>query len=228
MAWRIDEAVIVGEIDNRIRGQVTGRLWLVGRAAPIILELQGNCCRDLAGRLLRFRNPHPQPAELNGFRGWQQGVVGDITASRKVKVPAIPLEQVGRALAAGKPFPWHWANALYLEWFSETNARVVIESARFELTIAGAAGWEMSPEEEAAQRDANAAALQKFLARLHRGVSGLGAAGDQRTPPCGDRLADRIAARLAGEGTAADCERILYEEIDRLRRERERRERGSD
>ena len=31
--------------------------------------------------------------------------------------------------------PEHVANSLYLEWFSETNRRVVIESTDYQLTI---------------------------------------------------------------------------------------------
>ena len=30
MAWRIAESVVRGEIDNRRKGCVTGRIWLVG------------------------------------------------------------------------------------------------------------------------------------------------------------------------------------------------------
>ena len=31
MAWRIEEAVVRGEIDSRGRGRVTGRIWFAGR-----------------------------------------------------------------------------------------------------------------------------------------------------------------------------------------------------
>ncbi|MBI3886760.1 MAG: hypothetical protein HY302_13670 [Opitutae bacterium] len=166
MAWRIDEQVIRGEIDNRTRGRVTGRLWLVGRTGPVVLDLRGNCWRDLAGRRLEFTHPAAQPGDLEGFRSHQDGVAGDITASRKVKVPEIPLDQIGAYYAAKKPFPWHWGNSLYLEWFSERNGRVVIESASYTLTIVGDAAWEMTPEEETAQRQANGEAMTGFMARL--------------------------------------------------------------
>lgn len=83
MAWRIDEQVIRGEIDNRVRG----RLWLVGRKEPLELELAGDCWRDLAGRCLEFVNPGPKNRASDTLTTDQKGVVGDITASRKVKVP---------------------------------------------------------------------------------------------------------------------------------------------
>lgn len=172
MAWRIDETVIRGEIDNRVRGRVTGRIWFVGRAEPVELELKGDCWRDLAGRKLEFANPRPRPGELTGFAPRQAGVVGDITASRKVKVPEIPLEQIGEYYAAKKPWPWHWGNSLYLEWFSRRNGRVVIETAEFDLRIVGESAWEMTPAEEIGQRQANGMAITEFMGRLAEAIEG--------------------------------------------------------
>jgi hypothetical protein len=166
MAWRIDTAVLRGEIDNRTRGRVTGRIWFVGRTEPVILELEGNSWRNLAGRKLEFINPQPESMELQCFAGRQRGSVGDITASRRVRVPEIPMDQVGEYYAARKPFPWHWGNSLYLEWFSQRNGRVVIESAAFELKIDPEAAWEMAPEEETTQREKNGAAMTGFMDRL--------------------------------------------------------------
>ena len=48
MAWRIQDSVIRGEIDNRTKGIVRGRLWLHGIVEPIVLELTGNAHADLA------------------------------------------------------------------------------------------------------------------------------------------------------------------------------------
>src|SRR5690348_609183 len=100
MAWRIDDMVIRGEIDNRTRDRVTGRIWFVGRDAPVELDLAGNAWRDLAGRRLEFVNPAPKPGKLEGFAARQAGAIGDCTASRKVKVPEIPMEQIGEYYAA--------------------------------------------------------------------------------------------------------------------------------
>jgi hypothetical protein len=166
MAWRIDEAVVRGEIDNRTRGRVTGRIWFAGLTSPVELNLAGDCWRDLAGRRLEFVNPGPKPDDLGRFALVQKGTAGDITASRKVKVPDIPLDRIGEYYAARKPFPWHWGNSLYLEWFSETNGRVVIESAGYDLRIVGEPAWEMTPEEEVDQRRANGEAMTGFMERL--------------------------------------------------------------
>ena len=243
MAWRIDEQVIRGEIDNRTRGRVTGRLWLVGRDAPIELDLAGNAWRDLAGRRLEFVNPEPKAAAtpLEGFGTRQTGVIGDCTASRKVKVPEIPMDQIGEYYAAKKPWPWHWGNSLYLEWFSTGNGRVVIESASYQLTIGDDTAWEMTPDEETAQRRANAEAMGGFMGRIGEAAAAdKGGAGAVEDTPAGwaeepdqplseeeaekmqedsDLLADRINARVEREGFE-HYERILEEELERRSRER--------
>jgi hypothetical protein len=57
MAFRIHDSVVCGEIDNRVKGAVGGKIWLNGRPEPITLELRGNAYPDLAGCLLTFVNP---------------------------------------------------------------------------------------------------------------------------------------------------------------------------
>ena len=65
MAWRIAKSVVKGEIDNRARGTVTGKIWLLGREDPLTFSLSGNCWRDLAGFQFVFTNPDPQPGTLD-------------------------------------------------------------------------------------------------------------------------------------------------------------------
>ncbi|HEY1110273.1 MAG TPA: hypothetical protein VGE76_16600 [Opitutaceae bacterium] len=240
MAWRIHEAVVRGEIDNRVRGRVTGRLWLAGRTEPVELEFAGNAWRDLAGHRLEFVNPRPVPADLGGFGARQHGVIGDCTASRKVRVPDVSMEEFDRLYLERKPFPWHWGNSLYLEWFSPTNGRVVIESADYTLTIDPEAAWEMTPAEEAAQHRANAEAMGGFMSHLadaaaiepavdeaDAAVSDDDASDDrpmteaeaEKMQEDSDRLADRINARVKKEGIE-NFEQIMEEELERQRRER--------
>jgi hypothetical protein len=233
MAWRIDEAVIRGEVDNRTRGRVTGRLWLVGRAEPVVLDLAGDCRHDLAGRRLEFTNPRPKAADLEGFASVQRGSAGELTASRKVRVPDIPMDQIGEYYAARKPFPSHWGNALYLEWFSDSNGRVVLETVEYELMIVGDPTWELTLAEEEIQRLINACdagdLTEKPQAEKEE-AEPAAETGDECQPPPSeleaeraqarsDLLADRVQARLAREGEAADYAKILEEEIERLRRE---------
>lgn len=240
MAWRIDEHVVRGEIDNRTRGRVTGRIWFADLNEPVTIELKGNAWHDVAGRRLEFVNPEPKPGLPASFARSQRGTIGDITASRKVRVPEIPLDQIVKYYAAKKPFPWHWGNSLYFEWFSDRNGRVVIESASYQLTISSDPTWQMSADEEREQRIANGYALEAFMGRASEALEALQSHETDKNQPDidnlenklrpqteeeaekmqadSDRLADRIAARLEREGKNADYEKIVAEELERARR----------
>lgn len=162
MAWRIEDNVVRGEIDNRTPGRVEGRVWLAGRSDPLVLRLTGNCHIDLAGCRLQFSNPAPKSDSGIKLASDQSGVVGDITAARKVRV----IEGFDYdAIKAGQKLPEHLANSLYVEWFSEANGRVVIESAQYKISVSEPV-WRMSPEDEARQHEANAKAMQSFMDRL--------------------------------------------------------------
>jgi hypothetical protein len=157
--------VVRGVLDNRAPGLVTGKLWLAGRGAPVQLKLRGNAWRDLAGCLLSFEHVHPESLQPTSLGVIQDGVVGDLTASRKCKMPTIPMDAVKDYYARREPIPFKWANVLYLEWFSERNGRVVLETGDCTLHISEHS-WTMTAEEEAEQQKANAAALRDFMRRL--------------------------------------------------------------
>ena len=42
MAWRITDHMVDGELDNTVKGRVTGWLRLTGRGEPVRLELTGS------------------------------------------------------------------------------------------------------------------------------------------------------------------------------------------
>lgn len=162
MAWRLDTCVVRGEIDNRLRGVLAGRIWLLGRAEPVRLELKGDAHRDLAGTVLTFENPDPKPGEHVGLAELQVGVVGDITASRKVFVLDVSVEEAMRLGRMGMPIPKHHGNCLYIEWYSRANGRVVIESTDYKVSITPAA-WTMTDEEEKRQIAANQQAVRTWM-----------------------------------------------------------------
>ena len=106
MAWRIHDSVIRGEIDNRERGRVRGKLWLAGLPEPAQLDLKGNAWPDLAGCLLTFENPGkaiPQPHDSLQLQ--QHGTIGDLTASRKVRVFDIPFAEAMERFERKEPVP---------------------------------------------------------------------------------------------------------------------------
>src|SRR5437867_8748483 len=171
MAFRIHDSVVRGEIDNRVQGIVRGNIWVEGRAEPVVLELKGNAWPDLAGCLLTFTNPQkrvPHP-HLDSLHGLQRGSIGDLTASRKVRVFDVPLEDALDMIRRKEKPPEHMANCLYLEWFSEANGRVVIESADYELKIS-APEWRLTPKEEAERAQQAATGMDDFMCRLIEAV----------------------------------------------------------
>jgi hypothetical protein len=237
MSWRIDEQVIRGEIDNRSPGKTTGTLWLAGASEPIRLHLDGNPWADLAGHLLRFTNPQPVATGSAMLDADQSGLVGDMTASRKVRVPDCSIEEMMRAAKAGQNYPWHWANCLYLEWFSHRNGRVVIETTSYELEIDAEAAWTMTADDEVRQRAQNAEALSRFVNQLTSAAgfdphAGLDEVDDDDAPQSAaeaeaqretdwmNQLLDRVDARLEREGIDIDeYDTIYMEERERLRQE---------
>jgi hypothetical protein len=146
MAWRLNEMVTRGVIDNRQKGKVTGTLWLIGQESAVRLELDGNCDDDLAGCLVEFVNHKPQPDPSIGRFRDQVGAAGTITASRKVRTlpPDVRVEELNREMIE----QFGWSNSLYLEWFSNFNGRVVVELVDPEVRISEPA-WSFTAEEKA-------------------------------------------------------------------------------
>ena len=167
MAWRIHDSVIRGEIDNRVKGIMRGKLWLDGLSGPATLELAGNACPDLAGCLLKFKNPartFPLPQKPK-FNPLQRGRIGNLSASQKVRVFTVPDEEAFAMIDRGEKPPERMANALYLEWFSEGNGRVVIESTEFALEIS-APEWRLTAAEEMQRAKDAEAGWEMFTQQL--------------------------------------------------------------
>ena len=171
MAFRIHDSVVRGEIDNRVKGIVRGKIWIEGRAEPVVLELEGNAWPDLAGCVLTFTNPQKRVAHphLDSLDPIQRGSIGDLTASRKVRVFDLPLEEAMAMIKRKEKPPEHMANCLYLEWFSEANGRVVVESADYDLTIS-TPEWRMTPEEDVQRASQAAAGMEGFMKQLTEAV----------------------------------------------------------
>ncbi len=115
-----------GILDNTKPGQVTGwiKFYREGKEPlTVTLALAGDCHRDLQGKRFRISNPNPTerfPADesgrsyVDGLDPVQTGQAGDITAGDP------PRDYVG--------YP-------YIEWYSESNGRMVLELERNQLEI---------------------------------------------------------------------------------------------
>jgi hypothetical protein len=168
MALRLEpDSISHGSVCNREKG-VTVVTFQLADGRTVTAELQGNPYRDMAGRILSFRHPSPDPEAFvhDALALEHHGQTGDITASRKVKVPLLPIEEIYKnPKYEGGNFPHEWRNSLYLEWFSRENGRVVLEATEFELTVTEPA-WEMTEAEEIESREQAATALTGFLDQL--------------------------------------------------------------
>ncbi len=161
MGWQLGSSVVRGEIDARTRDRVTGRIWLMDRQFPIELTLKGNALRDIAGCLLQFENPDPQPEENEGLCPVQMGRTGDITASRKTRIFDISPQQVRELRLRGEPVDCRIGNLLTIEWYSNANGRVTVESTDFQIQISDFA-WRMTAEEEQEQLQRNQGSFDRW------------------------------------------------------------------
>jgi hypothetical protein len=222
MAWRIDKSVIKGEIDNRECGRVRGRVWLLGRDEPVTLVLRGNCHADLAGCLLHFENPSPQPGDHVDLYAAQNGTVGDMTASRKVRVFDVPVEEALRMAKAGERPPEHMGNCLYIEWFSETNGRVVIESVDFTITVSEPA-WRLSREDQQQQIESNREAFCGWLDQIAQALPQDDEDDEEYEPPDefesekflkeSDERLDQYTELLEKYKDHPDCDKLVAREM---------------
>ncbi len=222
MAWRLAQSIRKGELDNRQRGWVFGRLWLVGRDEPVELNLRGNCLRDLAGSRIFFKNPNPELGDDTGLGPVQEGQVGDITASRRVKVFECSLEDARQLMESGERAPAKLANCLYLEWFSDADGRVVIESTDFLIQAGTEPRWRMTEEDESEQSESNRQAIREFVEKMEGFDDSLH--DDEQGGPLdefqwelrlreSDALTERYAALLEEYRDHPDCERIVAGEM---------------
>ncbi len=204
MAWRVDNYVIKGEIQNLVPGEVTGLIWFKGLNKPLELKLKGNCYRDLAGARLSFENPHPVEGDYTGLDIHQNGIVGDITASKKVKVLVDPDDAIGTFTPGGLPYVI--GNCLYLEWFSHSNGRVLIETTDFKWTVT-LPKWELTKSEETEQRLKNQQAMFDFMDQLAQAFE----PGDEPEPHSGEMNEFQWEAFLQKSDARSDMLLELFE-----------------
>lgn len=173
MAWRPEHLVQSGEIDNTTLGWTIGWLELDGIDEPLQLKLAGNCHPDLAGWKFRIHRVDPDltedieaKADYTSISLDQSGHVGDITADQMIKHHDIPVDELVRRLMAGEKPPFTWRKCLYLEWYSNANGRVVIQSTRLEVERIGERAFELTEDQWKEQAMQNADELGHFMAQL--------------------------------------------------------------
>lgn len=114
MAWRPNEQIIDGVLDNTQNGKVTGWMRFTGIDGNVVFDLEGNFHRDIRGARVRLcgegncADPQQSRKYMEGFSKLQRGKVGDMTAG-------LP------------PYDYTPQGIAYFEWYSDVNGRVVLE-----------------------------------------------------------------------------------------------------
>lgn len=152
VAFRVSDLVVDGEIDNTQKGRVTGWIQFSNRSDRVTLNLKGDCQPDLAGWRFRVKRLRPvpewaDPSDAAQLTAHQTGDAGTITASHRVNDPDCSPEELVTRCRLGEPPPSVWRDALYLEWFSRTNGRVVIEDTRLGVDLVGERAFELTEDD---------------------------------------------------------------------------------
>jgi hypothetical protein len=188
MAWRPSDWVLDGELDNTIPGWTIGWLRLQGRAEPLQLKLAGNCHPDLAGWKFRIVRTDPIPdwagaADYTGIATDQSGTIGDVTADQVLQHYECSREEFVRRLYDGDRPPTTLRKALYLEWFSHRNGRVVIQDTRLAVERIGERAFELTEEQWAEQAKQNQEEMSFFMHQLDDALSGMSGFDGDDSPP---------------------------------------------
>jgi hypothetical protein len=152
MAWRLQDLVVEGEIDNTTKGIVTGWIQFSDRPDRVRLFLLGDCHPDLAGWRFKIKRRREvpswaEPADSTPLAAEQSGHAGDITADQTIRDSDCPVEELLARMRAGEPPPHIMRKALYLEWYSSRNGRVVIQDTRLGVERLGERAFELTAED---------------------------------------------------------------------------------
>ena len=167
MTIHLSSAVVQGYLANEAPGLITGRIELAGSASPLVLQVNGNFLRDIAGCRVDFSNtlPKVQASQQYLRTNIQIGEGGEMTASHRVvrtqrhcDFPDSPILQASRTSLK---------NLLFFEWFNTEGQRVVIQSWHWNLRVSAPA-WSLSEAGERAQILHNRQLRRQYLLRRPR------------------------------------------------------------
>ncbi len=178
MAWRPSDWVLEGELDNTTPGWTIGWVRLQGREEALRLKLAGNCLPDLAGWKFRIVRTDPIPdwagvPDYDGIVTDQCGTIGDVTADQMLHHYECSSEEFVRRSNDGDRPPSMLRKALYLEWYSRRNSRVVIQDTRLAVERIGERAFKLTEELRAEQAKQNQEEMSFFMYQLNDALSSM-------------------------------------------------------
>lgn len=170
MAWRPYENLVEAELDNTVRGKVTGWIRFVGMDEVVKLDLEGDFHRDIRGAKIRLHN-------LNRSERNQAGVLGEVQGGSYMDgFSAIQTGKVGD-ITAGLP-PHDYVRYGYVEWYSDQNGRVVLELDPEQIEVIGRPiPWQESEPISHQEQQEN---MVRFLSGLCRDLARTSPGGSDR------------------------------------------------
>lgn len=183
-----------GVIDNTVRDSIKLELHMVRVKQPLVLTMEGNCRRDIAGRCVKFERidkvPRSRLKDAALYKHLdslllhrQQIITGDITLSHRAKDPILPS---------------CIANMLSIEFFDGALMRYLIEGNCFSFSLSEAT-WICSDSCESVQELLNMSALRDMILyqiERYRGPA-LMLLGDDMPSCKWDRVMNRAEACLS-------------------------------
>lgn len=222
MSWKMGESLVRAELDSRIKGRLTGRIWLLGVDEPITLDLEGNPSRDMAGYLVKIENPNPKESErsFDGLARNQVGRVGFMTLSHKEKVHETREERTATGLNTSA---YLIKNAVSIQWFSKTNGLVLIASSDYRLELVDSPTWVMTEADAEEQEKVNAELVAYFVDEVldviksaHELCNEADVGGAHEARLLIERIIERFKREGFGEG---GFERVYLEEREKRKKE---------
>jgi hypothetical protein len=119
MAWRVDENLVSGRLDNRVPGKVTGELRFIGMKEPVRVDLDGDFSGTLRGKVLVLNRP--EASERNATLGRSGSYMEQFDAVQEGRVESIAADET----------------LAHIAWLSTENGRVVIELDPNQCTVEG-------------------------------------------------------------------------------------------
>jgi hypothetical protein len=121
MAWRPSKYLVEGELSNTSPGKVTGWMRFAGMKEKVTFDLEGDFHRDIRGAKIHL---------IAGYRGSEREAVR--------YMDGLSLHQTGKAgdITAGLP-PADYVDYPYVEIYSDTNGRVVLELEPEQVRVIG-------------------------------------------------------------------------------------------
>ena len=112
-----------------------------------------------------------EPHDYAGIATDQSGTIGDVTADQMLQHYECSTDEFVRLAHVGNRPPTTLRKALYLEWYSHHNGRVVIQSTRLAVERLGEQAFQLTEEQWLEQSKQNREEIEFFMHQIADALS---------------------------------------------------------